>query len=64
MTEEQIQRVYDHAEKTPDVPCILMLSVKDFDDLCRTIVCYSVTPLSVAATRLRELQVTPEASSV
>ena len=44
-----------HAERTPDMPASLALSVKDYDELCRKIVCQPVTPCGVALVRLKEL---------
>lgn len=32
-----------------------VMSVKDYDELCRRIVCHPVTPCSVALGRLKEL---------
>ncbi len=44
-----------HAEDSPDLPASLALSVKQFDALCRLIPCQPVTPMRVAAMRLKEL---------
>ncbi len=40
---------------SPDMPASLALSVKQFDALCRLIPCQPVTPMRVAALRLKEL---------
>ncbi len=47
--------VHRHAEDSPDLPASLALSVKQFDTLCRIIPCQPVTPMRVAAMRLKEL---------
>lgn len=52
---ELVEAVRRHAEETPDLPASLALSVKQYDALCRLIPCQPVTPMRVAALRLKEL---------
>lgn len=53
--DELATAVNRHAEESPDLPASLALSVKQYDALCRIIPCQPVTPMRVAALRLKEL---------
>lgn len=55
MKEELLIVLEHHAKQSPDMPAYLALGIKQYDELCRRIVCHPVTPLSVAVKRLREL---------
>ncbi len=49
-----LARISTHAAASPDVPAYLLLSVKDYDELRRRVVCQPVTPVGVAWQRLQE----------
>lgn len=56
MKDELLIVLEHHANESPDMPAYLALGVKQYDELCKRIVCHYVTPLKIAAERLRELQ--------
>lgn len=38
-----------------NVPAVRVMSVKDYDELCRRVTCTPVTPLGIVAVRIKEL---------
>ena len=61
MTDDLPAIITRHAERSPAMPASMALGVKQYDELCRRIICTPVTPLRVVVERLRELTEEPHA---